>query len=248
MPEVDAVDIGLLIPEWPAPSRVRAWQTLRTGGYSSAPWAGFNLGDHVGDDPLRVAANRAALRGCLPAEPCWLRQVHGTLTVDAGKAQNFPEADASWTRSPGVVCVVMTADCLPVLFCDRQGTVVAAAHAGWRGLLGGVLESTVAAMTCAPGNLLAWFGPAIGPEAFEVGDEVRIAFVKDSPAAAGAFVPAAKGKWLADLGALARQRLNRLGVTAIYGGGECTYHDSARYFSYRRDGQTGRMATLICLE
>lgn len=248
MPELALPEVGLQVPDWPAPPRVRALQTLRSGGCSPAPWAGFNLGDHVGDEPARVAANRAALRARLPGEPCWLQQVHGTVTVDAAKPQKCPEADASWTRRPGVVCAVMTADCLPVLFCDQGGTVVAAAHAGWRGLLGGVLESTVAAMACAPGDLLAWFGPAIGATAFEVGDEVRDAFLGESSAGAAAFIPGAPGKWLANLGKLARLRLERLGVTAIYGGGECTYRDSARYFSYRRDGQTGRMATLIWLE
>src|SRR6185369_16948914 len=179
----------LLIPDWPAPANVRAVQTLRSGGCSPPPWNSFNLGDHVGDDPARVAANRATLRAVLPAEPLWLTQVHGIAVVDAGTASPAREADAAFARQPGKVCAVMTADCLPVLFCDRAGTVVAAAHAGWRGLLGGVLEATLGRMGVPAGELLAWLGPAIGPAAFEVGDEVRAAFVAGDPEAARAFVP-----------------------------------------------------------
>ena len=240
----------LLTPDWPAPPNVRALQTLRPGGCSAAPWDSFNLGDHVGDDPARVAANRAALRRHLPAEPLWLQQVHGIAAVDAGKTANSGSgvvADAAFARQPDVVCAVMTADCLPVLFCDRAGSVVAAAHAGWRGLLGGILESTLVGMAVPAAELLAWLGPAIGPQAFEVGDEVRTAFLADDPAATTAFVALGAGKWLADLYALARRRLLRAGVKQIYGGGECTLSDRARYFSYRRDGITGRMATLIWL-
>ena len=237
-----------LQPDWPAPARVKSLQTLRSGGVSVAPWASFNLGDHVGDDPLHVAANRDALTACLPSAPCWLQQVHGTLAVNAENTPKPAVADAAFTRQAGRVCAVMTADCLPVLFCDRAGSVVAAAHAGWRGLLGGVLESTLAAMAVAPEHVLAWLGPAIGPSAFEVGDEVRAAFVAELPAAGEAFAPCGQGKWLADLYALARLRLARAGVTAVYGGNACTYSDSARYFSYRRDGVTGRMATLIWLD
>ena len=240
----------LLTPNWPAPSNVLDLQTLRHGGCSAAPWDSFNLGDHVGDDPARVAANRAALRRHLPAEPLWLQQVHGIAAVDAGKTANSGTeivADAAFARQPDVVCAVMTADCLPVLFCDRAGSVVAAAHAGWRGLVGGILESTLVGMAVPAAELLAWLGPAIGPQAFEVGDEVRTAFLADDPAAATAFVALGAGKWLADLYALARRRLLRAGVQQIYGGGECTLSDRARYFSYRRDGITGRMATLIWL-
>lgn len=242
---------AFIVPNWPAPANVCALQSTRQGGVSPAPWASFNLGDHVGDDPARVAANRALLRGLLPGEPCWLQQVHGTFAVDVAKmakTAQVPEADAAYARQAGQVCVVMTADCLPVLFCDRAGTVVAAAHAGWRGLLAGVLESTLHAMGVAPGELLAWLGPAIGPQAFEVGDEVRAAFVAHDPAAAAAFAAHTPGKWLADIELLARQRLNQAGVTAIYGGGMCTVSDPERFFSYRRDGQTGRMAALIWLE
>ena len=242
---------AFIVPNWPAPANVCALQSTRQGGVSPAPWASFNLGDHVGDDPVRVAANRALLRGLLPGEPCWLQQVHGTFAVDVekmAKTAPVPEADAAYARQPGQVCVVMTADCLPVLFCDRAGTVVAAAHAGWRGLLAGVLESTLHAMGVAPSELLAWLGPAIGPQAFEVGDEVRAAFVAHDPVAAAAFAAHTPGKWLADIELLARQRLNQAGVTAIYGGGMCTVSDPERFFSYRRDGQTGRMAALIWLE
>ena len=237
-----------LQPDWPAPARVKSLQTLRSGGVSVAPWASFNLGDHVGDDPLHVAANRDALTACLPSAPCWLQQVHGTLAVNAENTPKPAVADAAFTRQAGRVCAVMTADCLPVLFCDRAGSVVAAAHAGWRGLLGGVLESTLSVMAVAPDHVLAWLGPAIGPSAFEVGDEVRTAFVTDLPTAGEAFAPCGQGKWLADLYALARLRLARAGVTAVYGGNACTYSDPARYFSYRRDGVTGRMATLIWLD
>lgn len=238
-----------LIPDWPAPDSVRALQTLRAGGCSPKPWDSFNLGDHVGDEPLRVAANRAALRAQLPVDPLWLNQVHGRLVVDAKLGGDAKlTADASYSRQSGAVCAVMTADCLPVLFCDRAGKVVAAAHAGWRGLLGGVLECTIAAMQVAPGELLAWLGPAIGPDNFEVGDEVRVAFVADNPNAVVHFKPHGPGKWLADIFGLARQRLTAAGVTALYGGGICTVADAARFFSYRRDGVTGRMATLIWLE
>ena len=234
--------------EWPAPKWVRAFQTLRTGGCSTGPWADFNLGDHVGDDPVSVQANRHALRQLLPAEPVWLKQVHGTATVDTGFLPNLPEADAAFARQPGSVCVVMTADCLPVLFCDRAGTVVAAAHAGWRGLLAGVLEETILRMAVAPSDVLVWLGPAIGPECFEVGDEVRAAFVEASPAAGLAFRPHNAGKWLADIYLLARQRLVAAGVEAISGGDLCTVSDPARFFSYRRDGVTGRMASLIWID
>ena len=237
----------LLLPDWPAPARVRAVQTLRGGGVSQDPWDSFNLGDHVGDDPACVAANRAALRRHLPGDPLWLQQVHGTTVVDAGSTFAPVAADAAYTRQAGKVCAVMTADCLPVLFCDRAGTVVAAAHAGWRGLLAGVLEATVAGMGTPASELLAWLGPAIGPHCFEVGDEVRAAFVARDPAAASAFTAHGAGKWLADIYRLARQRLQAAGVAAIRGGGLCTVSEPERFFSYRRDGVTGRMATLVWL-
>lgn len=236
-----------ILPDWPAPASVRALQTTRLGGVSPAPWASLNLGDHVGDDPQRVAANRARVQQALPGSPCWLQQVHGVTVVDAALAQPGSEADAAVARVAGAVCAVMTADCLPVLFCNRAGTVVAAAHAGWRGLLAGVLEASIEAMAVPGEEILVWLGPAIGPQAFEVGDEVRAAFVAHDPSADLAFRAGLPGKWLADLELLARQRLQAAGVTAIYGGGLCTVNDPERFFSYRRDGQTGRMASLIWL-
>lgn len=235
-------------PQWPAPGRVRALQTLRGDGCSQPPWAGFNLAEHVGDDPAHVQANRLALAALLPAAPCWLNQVHGTVVQDAASAPAGSVADASFSRQAGSVCVVMTADCLPVLFCDRAGTAVAAAHAGWRGLQAGVLENTLAAMAVAPENILAWLGPAIGPQNFEVGDEVRAAFLAADTGAAAAFRPGAPGKWWCDLYLLARQGLARAGVSHIYGGTCCTVAEPRRFFSYRRDGVTGRMASLIWLE
>ena len=237
-------------PDWPAPPGVNSLMTSRRGGVSAAPWASFNLGDHVGDDSGHVAANRARLREHLPAEPGWLKQVHSARVVELGR-DSGREADAAFTRQAGQVCAVLTADCLPLLFCDRGGSVVAAAHAGWRGLEGGVLEATVAAMQVPPGEILAWMGAAIGPQAFEVGDEVRQAFVARHPATAMAFVPhPASGKspkWLADIYQLARIRLNHAGVQAIYGGGRCTFSEAESFYSYRRDGVTGRMAALIWL-
>ncbi len=243
--------LHFLVPDWPAPAGVRAVTTTRRGGASEGPYAAFNLAAHVGDDPARVAVNRAALRArlALPAEPAWLAQVHGTTVVDANPRDNPPEADASVADRPGVVCAVLTADCLPVLFCTRDGTLVAAAHAGWRGLAAGVLEATVRALGGPPGELLAWLGPGIGPDAYEVGPEVREAFVCADPRAADAFAQGKRAdRWLADMYALARLRLASAGVTAVYGGGLCTYRDRERFFSYRRDGATGRMATLAWLE
>lgn len=237
----------LFSPDWPAPANVRSLQTRRGGGVSQPPWDSFNLGDHVGDAPEDVARNRQLLCDLLPTAPCWLKQVHGVKVVDATIAPPGIEADASFCRQSGAVCVIMTADCLPVLFCDRAGTIVAAAHAGWRGLLDGVLEATVAAMQVAPGDIMAWLGPAIGPGNFEVGAEVRTAFVARSELAAAAFAEGGNGRFMADLGMLARQRLNSVGVSAIFGGGHCTVDGAAGFFSYRRDGVTGRMASLIWL-
>ena len=238
-------------PDWPAPSSVRALSTTRLGGVSAAPYDSFNLGHHVGDEPAAVAANRAKLLGALPPGTAiqWLEQVHGTEVIRATGADNYPEADASICREPGIACAVMTADCLPVLLCDRAGTVVAAAHAGWRGLLDGVVEATIDAMGEPPGELMAWFGPAIGPHAFEVGPEVQAAFTAQDAAAIACFAPSLnrEGHFLADIYSLACQRLTRAGLGAIYGGGECTLTDQGRFFSYRRDGQCGRMATLITL-
>ena len=218
---------------------------MRYGGVSTGTYAGFNLGDHVGDDPHAVARNRALLRDHLPAEPLWLKQVHGTTVACASGACGTREADAGVARRTNEICVVLTADCLPVLLCDRGGTVVGAAHAGWRGLAAGVIENTLALMGVDPSTLLAWLGPAIGPGAFEVGDEVRTLFLDDNTAAASAFTVHAPGKWLADIYHLARLRLARAGVRQVYGGDFCTFREYERFFSYRRDGKTGRMASLI---
>lgn len=236
-----------IIPDWPAPANVRALCTTRHGGVSAGAYASLNLGDHVGDDPLAVARNRALLREHLPAEPLWLKQVHGTAVAAASNACGAPEADAGIARRTNEICAVLTADCLPVLLCDRAGTVVGAAHAGWRGLAAGVIARTIAAMDTDPAALLAWLGPAIGASAFEVGDEVRAAFLDQDGAAASAFVAHAPGKWLADIYQLARLRLAHSGVTPVYGGGFCTFHERERFFSYRRDRCTGRMASLIWL-
>lgn len=240
---------GVMRPDWDLPAGVGALLTTREGGQSGGPFASFNLGAHVGDDPAAVAANRARLRTFLPAEPVWLNQVHGADVADADVCHGVPQADASLSRGRGRVCAVLTADCLPVLLCDDDASVVAAVHAGWRGLAAGVLENTVARMDVPPQRLRAWLGPAIGPQAFEVGGEVRAAFVAADPAAATAFVPgAASGKWLADLFLLARLRLRAAGVTRVSGGGVCTVAAPQRFYSYRRDGLTGRFASLVWLE
>jgi hypothetical protein len=247
-----------LTPQWPVAARVRALSTLRVGGVSLPPCGSLNLGAHVEDDPAAVAENRRLLRTAaqLPAEPAWLRQVHGTAVshldspvggrggVDAGPA------DAAVARSPGRVCAVLTADCLPVLLATAAGDRVGAAHAGWRGLAAGVIEATVRALGGAPSDLVAWLGPAIGPRCFEVGAEVREALLGGSGGAGDetAFAPSARGRFLADLYALARGRLQRAGVARVFGGGECTYTEGSKYFSHRRDGRTGRQATLIWLE
>ena len=222
--------------------------TTRNGGVSAGAHATFNLGLRAGDHETAVRANRAQLRELLPQDPAWLHQVHGARVVRADGLTDVPEADASYTRNAGTVCTVMIADCLPVLLCDMRGSVVAVAHAGWRGLSSGVIENTVAAMDVLPEELLAFLGPAIGPDAFEVGADVRDAFMAANPAASAAFKSHRTGKWLADLFALARQRLARAGVSRMYGGGLCTYRDPARFYSYRRDKTTGRMAAFIWLE
>jgi len=239
----------LIVPDWPAPPHVKALQTTRRGGLSRPPFDGLNLGDHVGDDPLLVERNRQLLGELLPAEPVWLEQKHSADVVRAEHAGCRPAADACIARSKNAVCVVMTADCLPVLLCDDDGSVVGAVHAGWRGLAGGVIEAAVRAMEVPGARLMAWLGPAIGPQAFEVGAEVRAAFVEQDAAAAAAFMRAGNAsgqeKYCADLYLLARQRLQALGVARIHGGGFCTWSDRDRWFSYRRDGATGRMATMI---
>jgi YfiH family protein len=242
--------------DWPAPAGVLALATTRRGGCSTGRYASLNLAQHVGDDPDAVAENRARLAAELPAGTrfSWLSQVHGHDVVAARQQDVPPDADAQWSRERGMACAVMTADCLPVLFCSSDATVVGAAHAGWRGLLSGVLEATVQAMQVPPQQLLAWLGPAIGPAAFEVGDEVRQAFLSaaspgERERIARCFTPSTwrAGHWLADLYALATARLAARGVRRVYGGNWCTHRDSEQFFSYRRDGETGRMASLILL-
>lgn len=236
-----------IVPDWPAAGRVRALITTRAGGVSSGKFASLNLGARVGDDPQCVERNRAILRACLPAEPAWMKQVHGTVVVDAVKATRDTEADGAVTRAAGSVCAVMTADCLPVLLSDRAGKTAGIAHAGWRGLAAGIIESVVRAMDRSPLDLIAYIGPGIGPRKYEVGEDVRQAFVGKDPDATAAFVSRQNGKYLADLYALARQRLEAAGVAEVHGGGFCTASDE-RFFSFRRDGSTGRMASLVWLE
>lgn len=252
------MSLELVVPQWPAPANVRAATTTRAGGVSQKPFDSLNMAGHVGDEVVSVATNRQRLAETLllPEKPHWLSQVHGTgvVVLDDGSI-GLPEADAGMTQEPGCVCAVLTADCLPVLFCDQAGTRVAAAHAGWRGLAAGVLESTVEVLGVPGDEVLAWLGPAIGPQFFEVGEEVYQAFVEQNPEASSAFVPSAKStgadkktRWLADLYQLARLRLKNAGVTSVYGGGFCTFEDQERFYSFRRDGKTGRMASMIWLE
>jgi hypothetical protein len=236
-------------PDWPAPPGVRAWQTTRGAGVSLGTYAGLNLASHVGDRPEDVAANRVRLSASLglPSEPVWLEQVHGSRVVDLDRAELGP-ADGAVTARPGVVCTVLTADCLPVLLAERHGRKIGVAHAGWRGLAAGVLSAAVAAFACEPTEIQAWLGPAIGQSQFEVGPEVRAAFLARDSSAAQAFAENARGRWQADLYRLARMDLERAGVLAVSGGGACTHADAARYFSHRREAPCGRMATLIWLE
>jgi YfiH family protein len=247
-----------LIPHWPGlPDNIGVLSTTRLGGVSIAPYddgageGGLNLGTHVGDQPDHVAQNRAILRAQLPSEPVWLSQVHGTAVVDVASVPplHTPEADASFSTTPGKVCLIMTADCLPVLFCDAEGKTVAAAHAGWRGLAAGVLQTTVATMRAAgAGALSAWMGPAIGPEQFEVGEDVRTAFQQQGAPDAFQPITGKPGKYLADIYALARYVLHKAGVQQVHGGEFCTVSDPARFYSYRRDGVTGRQASLIWIK
>ena len=248
----------LIFPDWLAPPNVKAFFTTRSGGVSAHPYGSLNLGAHVGDAPLDVAENRRRVRELLPAAPLWLNQTHGVnvIVADAFGASIAPplEADAAVSETKNSVCAVLVADCLPVLFCVDDGSRVGAAHAGWRGLHGGVLERTVAAMGVKPAQMMAWLGPAIGADAFEVGGDVFAAFTSGSregaDADADAFRPIAEkpDKYFADIYTLARRRLHRAGVTKIFGGQFCTVNERERFFSYRRDGQTGRMAALIWLE
>lgn len=244
-----------IIPDWPAPGNVKALFTTRHGGVSNGRngnYASLNLGAHVNDDLADVKTNRAILRRHLPAEPKWLQQVHGisSIWIEHTTAAT-PQGDAALSTRQGTVCAVMVADCLPVFLCDAAGTTVGIVHAGWRGLAGGIVEQSVAAMQVENSKLMAWLGPAIGPDHFEVGAEVYEAFVQHDEQAVQAFKQqdnVHEKKWLADIFVLARQRLTSVGISEIYGGGICTFSDPARFFSYRRDGETGRMAALIWLE
>lgn len=251
MTSTESENTAFLIPEWPAPQGIRAVSTTRLGGVSKAPWASLNLATHVQDDPQAVAENRRRLVDALglAAQPQWLQQVHGCEVhrPEQGGEVDSCQADAAFSDQAAQVCVVMTADCLPVLFCDESGRRVAAAHAGWRGLADGVLESTLRHFP-DPAAVMAWLGPAIGPQAFEVGDEVREIFCRRDAAAESAFTANRPGHWLADIYRLARLRLASAGVSRVSGGDYCTFSDSERFFSFRRDGVTGRMASLIWID
>lgn len=250
--------MDFIVPDWiDAPANIGALSTTRRGGVSGMPYddgaggGGLNLGMHVNDDPELVRQNRVLLRRQLPAEPAWLTQVHGTKVVNAAEAAGVPEADASITTQPGAVCVIQTADCLPVLFCDAAGRTVGAAHAGWRGLAAGVLENTLAHMRDAGAtDILAWLGPAIGPQCFEVGRNVFDVFVARDRNMAAAFTPIddQAEKYLADIFTLARMTLSSAGVNKVSGGEKCTVTDARSFYSYRRDKTTGRMASLIWLK
>jgi YfiH family protein len=237
-----------IVPDWPAPANVRALITTRAGGASEGPYASLNLGLRTDDDPRAVSTNRARLEALLPQAPRWLRQIHGATVVEADSLEDIPEADAAVARRAGTVCGVLVADCIPVLLADRAGTAVGVAHAGWRGLAAGVIPNAVERMGIAPRDLIAYLGPGIGPTAFEVGPDVLDAFVTRDAAAQAAFAPHAPGKWLADLFLLARRSLQLAGVMDIHGGGLCTYSDAARFFSYRRERATGRMAAVIWMK
>lgn len=246
------MSLAWIVPDWPAPAGVRAASTLRTGGVSPPPWHTLNLGARCGDGAECVAENRhrTAVALGLPAQPAWLRQVHGrdVLELSGEPAPDEPEADAAVTSAPGRVLAVLTADCLPVLFCAASGGRVGVAHAGWRGLAAGVLEAAVEALGRPPAELLAWIGPGIGQDAYEVGPQVRAACIAGHPEAGPAFRPAEGDRWRLDLAGLARAQLEALGVGRVYGGRWCTASDPARFFSHRRDGRSGRMATLVWLD
>ncbi len=235
-----------LIPDWPAPTNIRAGTSLRHGGVSLPPYASLNLGDHVGDDPAAVAENRQRLK--LPSEPVWLEQTHSPRIINAAHCTDGQnKADGSYSTQANIICAVLTADCLPLLICNKQGTQVAAVHAGWRGLASGIIEATLKKFTDDCSELLIWLGPAIGPDNYEVGNDLRQIFMAHDPAANAAFT-AQKETWHMDIYHLARQRLQTLGITAIYGGNHCCYREQEQFYSYRRDGITGRMASLIWRE
>jgi len=241
---------GWIVPDWPAPANVRAFVTTRAGGVSRGAHASMNLGAHSGDDAANVERNRRIVREHLPAAPRWMAQVHGRDVADLDRLADgeVPRADAATTSTQGRVAVVLTADCMPLLLCDAKGSRVGIVHAGWRGMAAGVIENAVRALETEPARTVAWMGPTIGPAAFEVGPEVRAAFVAADGAAAAAFTPHVPGKFLADLYALARQRLERAGVTGVFGGGFCTYREADRFFSYRREKRSGRMGAFIWME
>lgn len=239
-----------ITPDWPAPANIKAFTTLRDGGYSKPPYNSLNLALHVEDEPNTVLANRRLLveQLKLPSMPIWLNQIHSTITVDAGNIHHIPDADASFTTKPGIVCAVLTADCLPLLVCNKQGTLVSAIHAGWRGLAKGVIEAAISPLTAKPDDLLVWLGPAMGPQKFEVGADVIDLFIAHDAAAKAAFTQYTATTWLADIYQLAKQRLHKLGIRHIFGGTHCTYTEQDLFFSFRRDAKTGRMANMIWME
>lgn len=239
--------LPLIKPNWPAPPQIHAICTTRAGGISRSPYDSLNLGDHVGDDPAAVAQNRLILNNALnlPNEPCWISQVHGMRAVNTQDWQIGDKADASYTTTPNAICAVMTADCLPILLCNQTGDYVAAIHAGWRGLAAGIIEATIAKAPCEPSQIMAWLGPAIGPTAFEAGDDVRNIFLSQAPENKSGFTSITEGKWWVDMYHIARQHLSAVGIYDIYGDVDCTVLNPDRFFSFRRDHDTGRMASLI---
>lgn len=244
--------MDFITPNWPAPEHVKAFSTTRSGGVSSGPYQGLNLGLHVADDSSDVLQNRALLQQAVGLNQplAWLNQVHSDVCIEiTAPLNNTPDVDGSWTRANGLGCVVMTADCLPVLLTDKQGSFVAAVHAGWRGLCSGIIENTIKQVGAAPQQVLVWLGPAISQAAFQVGEEVKQAFETKNAQASQAFLPdSEKGKWRADLYALARMQLANIGVKHVYGGEHCTFNEAERFYSYRRQSQTGRMASVIFLQ
>lgn len=239
--------INILTPDWPVPKHIKAFTTTRLNGFSNDPYASFNLGDHVGDNHEHVLQNRDSLKKILnlPAEPLWLNQTHSTDIFNVDHDIKPQNADGSYTASKNIVCAVLTADCLPILLCDQSGRQIAAVHAGWRGLAAGVIESALNCFNHSDEKIIAWIGPAIGQTFYEVGDDVRDKFLEINADFAKGFQPYKQSKWLANMNLLARQRLEKAGVSAIYGGNLCTFSDAERFFSFRREGKTGRMASLI---
>lgn len=239
-----------IVPDWPAPNHIKAFTTTRLNGVSSTPFQSFNLAHHVGDSIDHVLKNRALLKNNLklPNEPIWLNQAHSNHVINLDQNNSDEIADGSYTTHKNKVCVILTGDCLPILLCDKTGKEIAAVHGGWRGLLAGVIESALMYFKSSPENIYAWLGPAIGPQVYEVGDDVRDPFIAVDKNATHAFKPYKQSKWLANIYLLAQQRLEKYGVTAIYGGNHCTYSEADKFFSHRRDKETGRMANLIWIE